>query len=154
MPKFEKGNHYSTGRQPGSRNKSTLWFEKLDALGSEGAEKLIRVVQAEGEKGDMHAASIMLSRAWPRRRGRPVVFDLPVVDTTAGLVEAHARVVAAMAQGTLTPDEAAAVASVLENQRRAIEINDHEERLRALEAPRSERRPWEPQELHEPERRS
>jgi hypothetical protein len=40
----------------------------------------------------------------------------------------------------LTPDEAASVASVLEVQRRAIEMHDHEQRLQALEAKKEEAR--------------
>jgi hypothetical protein len=39
----------------------------------------------------------------------------------------------AMAAGELTPDEAGAVAGVIEAKRRAIETVEHEERLRKLE---------------------
>jgi hypothetical protein len=56
-----------------------------------------------------------------------------VVETAGGLVQAQAAVIAAMARGELTPDEAAAVASVLETQRRALETHDHERRLDELE---------------------
>jgi hypothetical protein len=38
-----------------------------------------------------------------------------------------------MAAGELTPDEAGAVAGVIEAKRRAIETVEHEERLRILE---------------------
>ncbi len=135
MPRFEKGNRFSTGRQRGARNKSTLW---LDELGRETTENVIRTVVEEAEKGDMRAASIVLARTWPHRRGRPVTLDLPDVATAGGIVQAQAAVIAAMAQGELTPDEAASVASVLEGQRRAIEMHDHEQRLQALEAKKEE----------------
>jgi hypothetical protein len=136
MAKFEKGNRFSTGRAPGSRNKSTVW---LDQLGNEGTEKVIGVVQDLAEKGDMRAASIVLARTWPHRRGRPVKIDLPKVETTSGLVQAHAAVVAAMAEGELTPDEAASVGALLETQRRAIETHDHELRIQELERKKAEK---------------
>ena len=130
MPRFPKGNPPGPGRPPGCLNKSTLWF---DELAGEVTEEVIRAVNEKAGKGDMRAASIVLARTWPRRRGRPVTLDLPAVDTAGGLVQAQAAVIAAMARGELTPDEAAAVASVLETQRRALETGDHERRLAALE---------------------
>ena len=130
MPRFPKGNPPGPGRPPGCLNKSTLWF---DELAGEVTEEVIRAVNEKAGKGDMRAASIVLARTWPHRRGRPVTLDLPAVDTAAGLVQAQAAVIAAMARGELTPDEAAAVASVLETQRRALETDDHERRLAALE---------------------
>jgi thioredoxin-like negative regulator of GroEL len=130
MPRYAKGKPPGPGRPPGSRNRSTAW---LDALGGEGIENVIRTVKQAAEGGNMQAASIMLARTWPNRRGRPVPLDLPEVRTAAGLVEAQAAVIAAMARGELSPDEAAAVASVLEAQRRAIETHDHEPRIRELE---------------------
>ena len=108
MPRFEKGNGYSTGRQPGSRNKSTLWLEEL---GREGTERVIRSVQEAAENGNMYAAAIMLARTWPRRRGQPVTLDLPSVADTGGLVAAQAAVVAAMAKGEIKKAEAIAAAS-------------------------------------------
>lgn len=133
MPRFQKNQTAGPGRPRGSRNKSTLLF---DALGRDGTEKVIRIVKERAEKGDMRAASIVLARTWPHHRGRHLSLDLPDVETAGGLVQAQAAVIAAMARGELTPDEAASVASVLEAQRRAIETHDHERRLSALEEKR------------------
>src|SRR5665213_3460905 len=130
MAKFKKGKPPGPGRPPGCPNKSTPW---LDALGGEATDRVIRVVQKCAEKGDMRAASIVLSRTWPYRRGRPVPIDLPAVDTAGGLVGAQAAVVAAMSRGELTPDEAASVSAVLESQRRTIETHDLERRIEELE---------------------
>lgn len=140
MPKFEKGNTYSPGRVRGSRNKATVW---LDELGAEGTEDIINVVKTEARKGDMRAAWLVLSRTWPHRRGRPLILDLPPVETPAGLIQAHAALVAALSKGEITPDEAASVGSVLETQRKAIETHDHERRIRELEKKKAEaERPW------------
>ena len=138
MPRFEKGNPPGPGRPPGCRNKSMLW---LDALADEGTEEVVRAVAEKAGKGNLRAASIVLARTWPHRRGRPVMLDLPAVDTAGGLVQAQAAVIAAMACGELTPDEAAAVAGVLEIQRRALETHDHDRRLAALEGQASKAEP-------------
>ena len=129
MPKFENGNGYSTGRPPGSRNKSMLWLEEL---GRDGTEKVIRSVQKAAEKGNMYAAAIMLARTWPRRRGQPVRLDLPSAADTGGLVAAQATVIAAMAKGEISPEEAQSISTLLENQRRTIETNDHARQIEEL----------------------
>ena len=59
---------------------------------------------------------------------------------TAGVVQAQAAVIAAMAGGEISPKEAASVAGVLEQQRRAIETDDHERRLQELEEEAKKRR--------------
>ncbi len=135
MPRFEKGNAKAIGRPPGSRNKTTLL---LDELGAEGLDEVIKVVNQHARKGDMRAASLLLSRGWPHRRGRPVKIDLPPIENSAGLIQANAAVVAALSSGEITPDEAASIASVLETQRRAIETHDHERRIRELQEKREE----------------
>jgi hypothetical protein len=63
----------------------------------------------------------------------PVPFALPDVTGAGGVTAALAAVIAAMGDGTLSPDEAAAVAAVIEVQRRAVETIDLEARLRAIE---------------------
>jgi hypothetical protein len=130
MPRFEKGKEPGPGRPRGSRNKTTVW---LDELGAEDTEEIIKVVKTEARKGDMRAAWLVLSRTWPHRRGRPVEIDLPPVETSAGLIRAQAALIAALAKGEITPDEAASIAGVLETQRRAIETHDHTRRIRELE---------------------
>src|SRR5438445_4322979 len=114
MPRYQKGKPPGPGRPPGSPNKSTLVF---DAIGREGIENTIRMVKRKAdEEESLRAAEMLLRRAWPGSSGRPVALDLPPVETAAGVVQAHAAVVAAMATGEITPEEARAVADVLESQ--------------------------------------
>ncbi|MBS0537375.1 MAG: hypothetical protein JSR47_01380 [Proteobacteria bacterium] len=136
MARFEKGCPPGPGRPRGCRNKAPVWF---DQLGEQGTARVIEVVSERAQAGDMHAAAIMLRRTWPHRRRLRGPLDLPSVETSGGLVAAQAAVVAAMSRGDLTPDEAASVASVLENQRRAIETHDHERRIRELEEEEAKR---------------
>jgi hypothetical protein len=74
---------------------------------------------------------LCVERLIPARK--PVVFDLPAIETPADVVNALGTIAGAMAGGELTPDEAGAVAGVIEAKRRAIETVEHEERLQKLE---------------------
>jgi hypothetical protein len=62
-----------------------------------------------------------------------VRFNLPAIETAVDVVSAIGTVAQEMAAGELTPDEATAVAGVLEIKRRAIETTDIDERLRKVE---------------------
>ena len=129
MPRFKNGDPAGPGRPPGLRNKTS---QLLDTIAGEGTEKVIRTVQEKAEKGDMYAAALMLARTWPRRRGRPVQLDLPSVGDTGGLVAAQAAVIAIMAKGEISPEEAQSIAGLLEFQRRTIETNDHARQIEEL----------------------
>ena len=125
---FQPGN---PGRPKGSRNKRTLLAEKIMAEDLEGVARA--VVQA-ARNGDMAAARIILDRLAPVRRGRPVQFDLPDGNNAESLSVAFGAVLRAVAAGEITPEEGAAVATVLEARRRAIETADLEARIAAVEA--------------------
>jgi hypothetical protein len=134
MTRFDDGCPPGPGRPPGCRNKSTVW---LESLGREETEGLVRNVAERASAGDMRAASIVLARTWPRRRGSPVRLDLPPVGDAAGLIAAQTALLAAVAAGEVTPEEAQSISALLENQRRAIETHDFARRLEALERGRS-----------------
>jgi len=140
MPRFAKGAQAGPGRPPGCRNKLT---ELIEELAGEGTVKLLNVVRDRAEKGDMRAASLVLSRTWPHLRARAVTLDLPPVETSAGLIQAQAALVAAMARGEVTPAEAASIASVLETQRRAIETHEHERLIKELQEAAAAGESWE-----------
>ncbi len=97
------------------------------------AADVVRAVLTAAKGGDMVAARLVMDRIVPPRRGRPVAFALPAVQTVADLPAALGAVVAGVACGVLTPEEGAAVASVLETQRRAIETTELEARIAVLE---------------------
>jgi hypothetical protein len=124
---FAKGN---PGRPKGVRHKSTLLCEKLMR---DDAKEIVQAVIVAAKAGDMVAAKIVLDRISPARKGRPIHFELPEARTAEDVAAALAAVVSAMADGELTPDEAALVASVLEMRRKSIETIEHENRLCILE---------------------
>jgi len=98
------------------------------------AKEIVQAVVTAAKAGDMVAAKIVLDRISPARKGRPIHFELPEARTAEDISAALAAVVGAMANGKLTPDEAAMVASVLEVRRKSIETVELENRLRVLES--------------------
>jgi hypothetical protein len=130
MPHFADGNPGGPGRPKGCRNKSTLL---LDALGAEGIEDVIALVQQKAKDGNLQAAQILLDRLWPRGpRLQPL--GLPLVKTAADVVEANAVLIERISEGEVAPEQANAASTVIENQRRGIETRELEQRLQELEA--------------------
>lgn len=131
MTQFQKGHPGGPGRPPGSRNAVNLL---LDHLAAGGAEAVVRkMIEAAGE-GDHAAARLVLSRIWSVPRGRAVQIELPAIGTPADLLAAHAAVAAAIAAQTITPQDAAALSTVLETHRRAFELVAQQEHVEKLEA--------------------
>ncbi len=124
----ESGN--PAGKPRGARNRVLL---ALDQIGEEAAAEVLGAAVIAAKGGDLGAASLILSRVWPARKGRPVVLDLPAMQAAGDLPAALGAVAAAVAGGELTPEEGQALAGVLEVQRRAIETADLEQRVAALE---------------------
>jgi Family of unknown function (DUF5681) len=128
---FQKGQSGNpAGRAQGSRTKSTLFAEAILENDREG---IMDAVVNAAKNGDPTAMRLCVERLVPLRKGRPVVFDLPAIETAADVANALGAIAGAMAAGELTPDEAGAVAGVIEAKRRAIETVEHEERLQKLE---------------------
>ena len=98
------------------------------------AEAVLASVLTAAKHGDMAAAKLLLDRIWPPRKGRPVTLDLPEMRTPSDLAVALGAVGQSVACGDISPEEGAAIASVLETQRRAIETAELERRLAALES--------------------
>ncbi len=128
---FKKGKSGNpAGRPQGSRNKATLAMERL--LNGE-ADRLTQKAVDLAMKGDTTALRLCLERLCPPRKDWPVTFDLPPMKVPADAVAAMSALLAAVAQGEVSPGEAQTIATVIEAQRRVIECESHERRLRALE---------------------
>ena len=125
-----------SGRPRGSRHTALL---ALDRIGAEGAEDVMRSVVSAAKNGDMQAAGILLKRLWPERKGRPVQLDLPTISKPSDIVAALGAVTAAVANAEISAEEGAAVAGILEAQRRAAETADLEARIVTLEQNREYR---------------
>ncbi len=130
MSKFQKGNPGGPGRPRGSRNAVNLI---LDQLAVEGAEAMVKKMIEAASGGDRVAARLVLGRIWSAPKGRSVPIDLPEIVTPADLVRAHAAVMTAIGDETITPQDGAAIAAVLETHRRAFELVAQETRVEKLE---------------------
>ncbi len=119
------------GRRPGSRNRASL---VLDALADGEAEAVLEAMVRRAKEGDLKAAEFVLARAWPVRKGRPVALDLPSVATAQGAAAAFGEVLAALAEGRLTPEEAGAVTALLEAHVRALEAAGRRRKDEELDA--------------------
>jgi hypothetical protein len=116
---FQKGTSGNpSGKPKGARNRTTLLAEKLM---QDDAAQIVQAVLDAAKAGDMTAAKMIVDRIAPVRKGAPLRFDLPEAKTAGDLAAAMGALVKAMADGELSPDEAATAAGVLELRRRALE---------------------------------
>jgi hypothetical protein len=113
--RFRPGN---PGRPKGARHKVTM---AVEALLQGEHEKLTRVAIDKALEGDTVALRLCLDRIAPPRKDAD------------GVAAAGSAVIAALAAGDATPDEAARVMAVLQAQRQIIETVDLERRLSLLE---------------------
>jgi hypothetical protein len=118
------------GRPAGSRNRATLAIEAL--LEGEG-EALTRKVIELAKAGDMQALRLCMDRLAPPRKDSPVVFDLPEMKTVSDAVLAIGALVKAVAEGDLTPTEAAELTKMVQAFAKIIETAEFEDRIQKLE---------------------
>lgn len=130
---FKPGHSYAKGRPEGSRNKASLAVEALfEGEGEEIGRKAIELAKG----GDMQAIKLVIERLCPAPKSRRISLDLPDAKDAAGIASAQASVVQAVAGGEISPDEGTALSGMLEARRKAIETQNHEERIEALEKAR------------------
>lgn len=119
------------GKPKGCRHKATRAAEAL--LDGE-ADQLTRKAVEMALAGDGAALRLCLERVLPARRDRPVEFKLPAITTAADASAATGSILAAVADGELTPSEGETLAKLIETHIRTIEAHEFEARLQALEA--------------------
>ena len=122
------------GRPKGSKNKTTLAVESLMQGQAEAvAQRAVELALG----GDTAMIRVILDRVSPVPKDKPVTLELPPMACAADLPRATESVLAAVADGSLTPSEATAVAGLLEAHRRALETGELANRIEALEQGRS-----------------
>ena len=122
-----------SGKAPGTRHKTTLAVEAL--LNGE-AEALTRKAVDMALAGDGPALRLCLDRIAPARKDWPLSFGLPPITSAGDTVAASASLLAAVAAGEVTPDEAGRVMALLTSHRALVETGDLERRIEQLEAKR------------------
>lgn len=126
--RFVPGNR---GKPKGARHRATTLAVKL--LES-GIEDVAGVVIEAARAGDLTAARIVIDKLIPSAKERHVDLpNLPDMSTAIGVSEAQQRVIDAVAAGLLTPGEANTLSGIIERRRKAIETQEIEARIAALE---------------------
>ena len=118
------------GRPRGSRNRST---QALEAILDGEAEALTRRAIEMALEGDGPAMRMCLDRLMPVRKDRPITFSLPEIETAADLTKATRALMQGVADGEITPSEAAELSKLVDAHVKAIEAVDFATRLAALE---------------------
>lgn len=119
------------GRPKGARHKVT---RDIEALLAGEHEALTRKAVEKALEGDMTAMRLCLDRIAPPRKDAPISFALPSITTAADTVTASSSLLAAVAEGEVTPDEAGRVMALLTAHKALVEAGDLEARITALEA--------------------
>jgi hypothetical protein len=131
-PPFVKGRSGNpAGKKRGTKHRKTLL---LAAMSADDRAFIFGKIIRQARRGCKPSQRLIADRLEPPRRGSPVKFALPDIVTVADVVKAQAAIAAAMSKGRLTPSEAMEVSGVVELARRAIETNELETRLAAIEA--------------------
>ncbi|MDD9738123.1 hypothetical protein PVW53_21785 [Seohaeicola sp. SP36] len=118
------------GKPKGARHKAT---QAALALLDGEAEALTRQAVTMALGGDTTALRLCLERIAPPRKDAPVSFTLPLMQSGADAAKAAGSVLAAVAEGELTPTEGAHIMALVETYRRTLETSELETRLAALE---------------------
>src|SRR5262249_40910228 len=120
-----------------SRNGMTVLAEKIfdERLFGEDkkADAIITKAIELAENGDTACIRLCLDRIAPPRKDRPVCFELPKMTELKDAVSASAAIVAAVANGDLTPMEASELGKLIESYARTLQAVAFEERLSKLE---------------------
>jgi multidrug efflux pump subunit AcrA (membrane-fusion protein) len=124
---FAPGN---PGKPRGARHRVTRAVELM--LDGEH-EKLTRIAIDKALEGDTAALRLCLDRIAPARRDVPVSIELPPVRSAAEAAEASAAVLASVASGEVTPDEAGRIMALLASHKTMVTAGDLERRIAALE---------------------
>lgn len=118
------------GKTKGTRNRTTV---ALEAILQGEAESITRKAIELAQSGDTVALRLCMDRLIPVRKDRPITFTMPQIETAADLTKATSALLEGVANGEITPSEAAELSKLVEAHTKAIEAVDLATRLTALE---------------------
>lgn len=132
MAKFEKGQSGNPeGRPKGIVDKRRRFSGLLEPYGEQLIQKAIELAL----QGDGTALRLCIERLIPRAKDEPVSVTLGGEDLSKaeGLSQVGKMLIHKIEEGTLSPEEALSLMTILEAQRRIIETAELAERLSSLE---------------------
>lgn len=116
------------GRPRGARNRNRQILEAIEADDRELVDEVLKLAKG----GNFPSLKFLLERMLPSER--TIRLDLPDVRSLDNITQASAVVLAAMADGTVTPAEGARLLDGLAKHKQFIEAYELETRIAALEA--------------------
>jgi len=129
---FQKG----ISGNPGGRPRVSSEVRELAQTKAPRAfEQLVELMESTDQRVAMAASNAVLDRAYgkPSPEERTASFAMRPVKSAADVVEAISDLLTATVNGEVSITDAKELASVIEAQRKAIETNDLEARLKRLE---------------------
>jgi hypothetical protein len=127
--KGQSGN--PTGKPAGARNKAT---RMVQSIMEGGAREITEAVVGLAKEGDLSAARLVLERLVPPAKERPIALTLPETASAEGIAQAQGAILQAVAAGELLPGEAVTLSNIVEARRKALETQQLEQRITALES--------------------
>lgn len=80
-----------------------------------------------------------MDRILPPKKETPITIDLPVMKVGSDILEAINQVTLAICYGKISPSDGETLTRIIERQAKAMEINEFEQRLKALEDRQSDK---------------
>jgi hypothetical protein len=97
------------------------------------APAIVKKLCEDAKAGDRMAASLVMRLLPKSRIAEAISFDMPVINDATDLPGAVQKIIAAVADGQLTPGEGQALVGMYEGLGRVITASTYEERIKALE---------------------
>jgi Family of unknown function (DUF5681) len=106
------------GRPPGARNRKTL---EVEALLAEQAVETAKDILDRAQRGEPAAMRLCMERIAPVGANRPILIELPPVDTPDDVAAAARAVMKALCDGAISAREAISLLTVVERLARIAE---------------------------------
>lgn len=116
------------GKAPGTESKITKLRNMIAARVPDIIDRLIE----SAINGDTQAAKLLIERALPAYRTESMPINLAITEKL-NLVEIGNKIISAIGNGEMSPDQGTQLLLVLSNQAKLIEVTDLEQRIKALE---------------------
>ncbi len=129
---FQKG----ISGNPGGRPRVSAEVRELaQSKAPRAFERLVELMESKDQRVAMAASNAVLDRAYGKssQEERTASFAMRHITSAADVVDAISDLLTATANGEVSITEAKELTSIIEAQRKAIETNDLEPRLKRLE---------------------
>jgi len=108
------------------RSKLRELLERSDEFLVRDWEDIYNTVRDAAIGGDMSAARLLFERGWPVRKGRPCAVQIPTIRGLDDAREAVAVISTALGEGTVTLEEAKALADIVAQAKSVLEESEAE----------------------------